>query len=186
MKLPFRLLGTSALILGALLISRAGVAADYNYTYVIGKGGNRARNAQILRNEAMRRQQQQLQQQQQQKAQQEQAAAATSNQSAAPVPNPPDQSNPFSPPNRYYVYRQIMPVSTNAAPKTKAAAQTEEGAETLRSVPVSESPEYCFGGIVERVDSRDLQSPAYLRQKRAQWWSRSSAVSRVLLLSLLR
>jgi TPR repeat protein len=138
MKKPFRLLGASVLIVGTLLTSRAGVTAIYgNNAYVIGKAGNRARNAQILRNEAIRRQQQVLQQQQEQKAQQEQAAA-TNGQNAAVVPNPPGQNNAVIPANPYHVYRQIMPISTNALPKTKTLALSEQGEETPRSLPVSE------------------------------------------------
>jgi TPR repeat protein len=136
MKKPFRLLGASVLIVGTLLTSRAAVTAIYNDAYVIGKAGTRARNTQILRNEMIRRQQQQLQQAQQQKAQQEQAAA-TNNQNPVLVPNPPSE-NAFTPAKPFYVYRQFMPVSTNAAPKTKTIVLTEQGEETPRSLPVSE------------------------------------------------
>jgi hypothetical protein len=72
MKTLFRLLGISVLIFGAILTSRPVVAANYTYTYMVGKAGNRARVAQAQRNEAIRRQEQQLQQQEQQKKQQEQ------------------------------------------------------------------------------------------------------------------
>ena len=135
MKTLFRLLGISVLIFGAILTSRPVVAANYTYTYMVGKAGNRARVAQAQRNEAIRRQEQQLQQQEQQKKQQEQAAATNNNQNAAPVPNPPSQNNPFVAATPYYGYRQLMPVSTNAAPKTKSTVQNEE---TPRSLPVSE------------------------------------------------
>jgi TPR repeat protein len=136
MEKPFRRLGASVLIVGTLLTSRAAVTAIYNDAYVIGKAGNRARNAQILRNESLRRQQQLLQQQRE-KAQQEQAAATTAPNSPV-VPNPPSENNTLTPARPFYAYRQLMPVSTNTTPKTKTMALNEQDEERPRSLPVSE------------------------------------------------
>lgn len=134
MKQLFRLLNIFALSLTACLAAPLSRGQVVNYGYVIGKAGNRARLAQIQRNEAIRRQQQQLQVQQQQKAQREQAAAA-GNQNTPPVPNPPTQVTPFSAARPFYAYRQVMPSSTNVPAKAKTIARS---IDSPRSQPVSE------------------------------------------------
>jgi TPR repeat protein len=134
MKLLFRPLAITFVVLCAIVLSQpAGSAASYN-TYVMGKAGNRARIAQIQRNEALQRQQQHLRQQQELKKEKEQQqAAATNNNSnrSAPVPNPPSQNILVAPTSPY---RATVTTNGPAKPKPTQASRSDEP----RSLPVSE------------------------------------------------